>query len=269
MREITDAGYDIWIKELNGGPRSRVTLDEGHDRMPRWAPDGESVTFLSDRAGDLDVWSRRTDGTGEAELVFDSESRLADAFRSPDGEWIVVRTAANPNIGQSVGARDILALRPGVDSVPLPLLATQEFAEQDPAISPGGRWLAYTSDETGGFEVFVRPFPDVESGKWQVSTEGGMMPLWAHSGRELFFRNSDTRDVMAAQIETDSGFQAVGLETLFTVPRGCLLRAGNDITPDDERFLMVRPYGGEADETATEVIVVENFFEELKEQVGG
>ncbi len=81
------------------------------------------------------------------------------------------------------------------------------------------RWLAYTSTETGSTEVFVRPFPDVDSGRWQVSTAGGMMPEWAHSGRELFFVDG-SRALVAAQVETDSGFQVGEKETLFTLPPG-------------------------------------------------
>ena len=268
LRARTEAGLDIWIKELDDGPLSRLTFHEGEERMPRWAPDGRTVTFLSDRGGDQDVWSRAADGTGEAELLFNHDVFLAQGFLSPDGEWLIMRTGGT---GGVAGGRDILALRPGVDSVPLPLLAS-ELDEAAPALSPDGHWLAYDSNETGRWEVFVRPFPEVNAGKWQVSTEGGHGPLWAHSGRELFFVNN-VGEMVVAQIETASGFRVRERQMLFAIPRGYEGRSDDsfivglyDIASDDERFLMARPFQ-DAEEISNELILVQNFFEELKARV--
>ena len=121
LKEETQAGDDIWVKQLPDGPLSRLTFDPGVDMRPRWAPDGETVTFLSNRSGNMDLWSQRADGTGEPELLFDGGSVLnnGQGFWSPDGEWLVLRTGGT---GGVVGGRDILALRPGVDSEPLSLL---------------------------------------------------------------------------------------------------------------------------------------------------
>ena len=259
LRAANDGNLDIWIKELDDGPYSRLTFDEGPDWSPHWTPDGRAVTFTSARAGDdLDVWTKRADGTGEAELLYDDETGLVEGFWGPDGEWLVLRRG---------GARDILALRPGVDSVAQPLLA-EDYLESEPALSPDGRWLAYISNETGQYEVYVRPFPDVDSGRWQVSTEGGVMPVWAHSGRELFF-NDGNRGVVAAQVDTDSGFRVGAKETLFTIPPGYLASTANTlygVAPDDQRFLMARFY--QADEGASsQLILVKNWFEELKRRV--
>ncbi len=227
LKSLTDGNDDIRVKELDDGPYSRLTFYEGVDMRPRWTPDGESVTFLSNRSGSWDLWSRRADGTGVDEVVFEGGTLLnvGQAFWGPEGEWLVLRTGGTAGI---VGGRDIFALRPGVDSIALPLLA-EEYDEQQPALSPDGLWLAYTSTEAGSTElteVFVRPFPDVDSGRWQVSTAGGMMPLWAHSGRELFFVDG-SRALVAAQVETDSGFQVGEKETLFTLPPGYL---GNPVS---------------------------------------
>ena len=272
LKAETDAGADIWVKQLPDGPLSRLTFHEGVDTRPRWAPDGEAVTFLSDRSGNWDVWSQRADGTGEPQVLFEGESLLnaGVAFWSPDGEWLVLRTGGSGGV-VGVGGRHILALRPGVDSVPLPLL-TEEYDEQGPALSPDGRWLAYVSTETGSQEVFVRPFPDVDSGKTQVSTDGGSMPVWAHSGRELFYVDGN-RAFVATQVETDPSFQVGAKETLFTLPAGypsAAPLAVYDIAPDDQRFLMVRPYQGDSQEEAgspSRPILVQNFFEELKARV--
>ena len=116
-------------------------------------------------------WARPGDGTGTAELVFDFEEGIAQAFWSPDGEWLVFRTAGVAGVE---GGRDIFALRPDVDSVPTPLM-TADFDEIYPALSPDGRWIAYASNETGRYEVYIRPFPDVESGRWQISPQGGFV----------------------------------------------------------------------------------------------
>ncbi len=173
------------------------------------------------------------------------------------------------------GARDILAVRPGVDSVAQPLLA-EEYDESAPAISWDGRWIAYVSTETDREEVFVRPFPDVDSGKIQVSTQGGVMPYWAHNGEELFFVEPSTLDMMAARFETTPRFRVVEREPLFTIPPlyatspvGLLY----DVTQDDQRFLMARPYlAGGAEEgdggEANRFVLVQNFFEELRQRVG-
>ena len=165
FRDMADGG-DIWIKELDDGPLYRFTFDAGRDGAPRWAPDGETVTFLSDRAGTLSIWSKRADGVGEPEMLMDYQRSIAEAFWSPDGAWLIFRAAAGGG-----ASRDILGFRPGVDSAAVPLVAT-DFMERAAALSPDGRWLAYTSDETGQLEVYVRPFPDVNTGRWLVSNRG-------------------------------------------------------------------------------------------------
>ena len=264
FNSMGEDNQDIWIKHLPDGPLERLTFDEDADFRPFWTPDGQTVTYFSGPLGDSNVWSKRADGTGEAVLVLDEERPFAQGSWSPDGEWLVLRAGATVEMG--LGLRDILAFRPGEDSAAVPLVATPEFAEGAPALSPDGRWLAYSSDETGSYEVFVRPLPDVNSTRVLVSRDGGRGPLWAYSGRELFFVDED-RGLVAAQFDPGSG-QVQAQETLFTIPAGYHVNPGDnfyDITSDDQRFLMVRPYEGEA--AATEVIVVENFFEELKDRV--
>ncbi len=263
---VVERNQDIWIKHLPDGPLERLTFAEDEDFRPFWTPDGQTVTYFSGPVGDRNVWSKSADGTGEAVLVLDEERPFAQGSWSPDGEWLVLRAAANEAVG--LGLRDILAFRPGEDSAAIPLVATPEFAEGEPALSPDERWLAYSSDETGRREVFLRPLPDVNSARVRISRDGGLGPLWAHSGRELFFVDED-RGLVAAQFDAGSG-QVLAQETLFTVPAEYYVNRGDnfyDITSDDQRFLMVRPYEGEGEAAATEVIVVENFFEELKERV--
>jgi Tol biopolymer transport system component len=172
-----------------------------------------------------------------------------------------------------MGARDILAFRPGVDSVATPLVADPTYLEEGPDLSPDGRWLAYTSTETGRHEVFVRPFPDVESGKWQVSREGGIQPLWGPDGLELFFLQDPqggAATMMTARLRTEPEFEVLGIDALFTPPEGYVSATnGNfyDVTPDGQRFLM----GRVVDESGVvpRLVLVQNFFELLRAEVGG
>ena len=140
-----------------------------------------------------------------------------------------------------------------------------EFAEDQPTLSPDGRWLAYVSDETGQDEIYVVPFPNAGDAKWAVSTSGGGEPLWSHSGRELFYRNGQG-EMVAVQVETEPTFSPGQSEVLFseTQFQSGLNDAQYDVTPDDERFIMIRRVGGEA---GSHLIWVQNFFEELKERM--
>jgi hypothetical protein len=151
----------------------------------------------------------------------------------------------------------------------IPLVASPDFAEAAPAVSPDGGWLAYSSNETGRDEVFVRPFPNTDSMRVRVSTDGGIAPVWAKSGRELFFVGAD-RTMVAAQFDPASG-RVLDKETLFSLPVGYPAAGANsfyDVSSDGERFLMVRPYVDDTqDEASAGWVLVQNFFEELKARV--
>ena len=138
-------------------------------------------------------------------------------------------------------SRDIV-LRHWGDTSVTPLVADSAHAEQIPELSPDGRWLAYASDESGRSEVYVRPFPKVGDGKWQVSRSGGSGPRWAHSGRELFYRNfGDT--LMAVAVVPGASFVAGREVALFDVRRFANRFSTwfYDVAPDDKRFLYLRP----------------------------
>jgi Tol biopolymer transport system component len=247
---------DIWIKELDRGPMSRLTFGDYSDIRPVWTPDGRAVAFSSDRAGNFDLYQRRADGTGTDSLIVDLEQPVFEAVWSHDGEWLVLRAG-------SAGSRDIFALRMGRDTVPRPLL-TGPYDEDSPALSPDGRWLAYVSEETGRREVFVRPFPDVDSGKWQVSTTGGASPVWAHSGRELFFMNG-SRELVSQGIASGAAFQRGELRVLFSLAGYREVPFGRSfgVSMDDRRFLMVRPKAGIGTERDLVPVVVENWMDEV------
>ena len=267
---LTDLGTDIWIKQLPTGPMSRLTLYDGEDQSPAWTRDGRAITFLSDRPAStnaarltdrFNLWEQAADHTGEPRLRWQNDGP-ADVVPSRDGQWIVLSTA------KSTGAsaqRDILAARPGVDSVARTLVATG-YDESGAALSPDSRWLAYVSNEQGTNEVFVRPFPDVNGGKWQVSRGGGSAPLWAHDGRELFYVANGKMNVV--RVDPGPPFSAEPPRVLFAIPdrvrAGSLVRGTFAITPDGQRFLMVRD-NRRADMAGTPtLVVVQSFFDELR-----
>jgi hypothetical protein len=259
-------GGEIWIKELDRGPLSRLTFAPSAEGAPIWSSDGRTVLFISDRGGSgTDVWERRADGTGEDRMVLDAERSVVELSTGGDGTWIVFRAAAPPS-------RDIVGQRPGVDGPATMLLASTDFDEVAPALSPDGRWLAYTSFETGAPQVYVRPFPDVDQGRWQVSSGGGgSTPRWSHSGTELFY--ATTNGWIAARIDTRAGFRVVDTQDIpwsSPVPPVSTDVAGGwyDISPDDQRILAVRA-ANTVGEVAVEpeLILVQNFFEELKARV--
>jgi serine/threonine-protein kinase len=151
-----------------------------------------------------------------------------------------------------------------------PFLQTQ-FKEGAPVFSPDGHWLAYTSNETGQFEVYVQPFPG-PGAKWQISTEGGDQPVWARNGRELFYRQEDK--MMAVEVTTRPTFSARTPALLFaghylhrSLHHSPLDPAPYDVTPDGRRFLMIQSDPQEP--SATQINVVLNWFEELKRRVPG
>ena len=250
-------GGDIWIKDIDGGLFSRLTFD-GNSNSPKWSHDGRSILYRSEAELSYDIRVRRADGTGPAEMLLAWYRDIGHARWSNDSEWMLIAT--DPPL-------DVYAIRPGTDSVPMPLL-TEEFSEAAPVLSPDGRWLAYVSNESGRSEVYVRSFPNVRDTKRQVSTEGGVEPMWAHSGDELFFKNP-ARQLVAVTVRTVPTFVVVQRQALFTVDPGIanfLTMARYDVAPDDQRFLMFRPpVNGDS---LPGVTVVENFLEEVKARVG-
>jgi serine/threonine-protein kinase len=269
VKMSTEAGEDIWVKELDGGPLSRLTFDDGVDRRPQWTHDGAHIFYNSDRAGEAashyDLWMQAADGTGTPELLLDLEASILEARMAPDDSTFVLRLGG---LSGSVGVRDLVTLRLG-ETEPRPV-AAEPYDEKGVALSPSGRWVAYESTETGRDEVYVRPFPDAQGGKWQVSTGGGINPKWAHSENELFFVNGNG-EMVAAQTQTAGGFRVGERRTLFSVADRFLNAQPNyaswDVAPDDQRFIMLQVGGGNSDEVGR-LVVVQNFFRELEERMG-
>jgi Tol biopolymer transport system component len=273
LRRLLDDNLDIWVKDLPEGPLRRITFTEDEQRVPFWTPDGSRVTYFSiteENGGE--VWWTRADGAGEPELLVASAPGFSQGAWSPDGRWLVLRTSAVQAPNEEVpGTRDLMVFSPGVDSTPRPLLASPEWAEADPAFSRDGRWLAYVSNETGEDQVFVRPFPNVEAAKIQVSRNGGASPRWSHGGEHLFYVDPNGTMVEVA-FEADAGFRVLERTSLYTAaPASAPVRAGInvlDVAPGDERFLTARMLTGNlVGFGQLRLVLVQNFAEELRRRV--
>jgi serine/threonine protein kinase/Tol biopolymer transport system component len=261
---------DIWVWDLARKTMTRLTFDKGTDYQPIWTPDSMQVLFWSEREGDFGaIFRKRADGTGEVEmLVADPDRQLYPWALSSDGKTLVVLDTTNPNT-----RADISMLSMEGDHERKPLLQ-QEYMETQAKISPDGRWMAYVSNESGRNEIYVRSFPEIDKGRWQVSTDGGVSPLWAPNGSELFYIGEDD-SVMTVAVETGTAFSAATPEKLFS--RTPYLGGGStpgtpwDVHPDGKRFLMLKRAAAESDESAggipRKINIVLNWDEELKQRV--
>ncbi len=247
----------IWLYDLSRETLTRFTFEGDTNIRPVWIPDGKRIAFTSDKEGPLNIFWQLADGSGGRERLTSSEYTQFPISSSADGQLLAF-VEVNPTT-----QRDISLLRLG-DRKVQPFLRTR-FNETLPRFSPDGRWLAYASDESGRYEVYVQPYPG-PGGKWQISTEGGTEPVWSRNGRELFYRSGDK--MMAADVTTQSSFSAGTPKVLFERHyQGTAVPTPNyDVSPDGQRFLMLKP--SEAAEAApTQINVVLNWFEELKRKV--
>jgi eukaryotic-like serine/threonine-protein kinase len=253
---------DIWIWDLVRKTLTRLTFDLGIDDLPVWSPDGKQIAFLAFRNDRFGIFRKAVDGTGKE----DPFSSPADRFFGP---WSWLDNGKILVLEERSGSKNIGILSTEGASKWKPLLE-EKYNEEQPHISPDGRWMSYVSDESGQAEVYVRPFPDVNKGKWQVSTSGGHSPRWSRDGRMLFYRSDDT--VMAASVRTDPTFS---FETPGALFRGTYVSESEtsywDISPDGKRFLMIKPPASTGAVPTAEgprkINIVLNWFEELKQRV--
>jgi len=254
-------GEDIWIKELDSGPLTRLTTHPARDNLPAWTLDGESVIFSSisrrEEEPSLDLYVKPADGSQPEELLLAEELLLFNVHSSASGNWWVLQCGDYGEV--------IRGFRPGVDTMTIPLLVGDTLKGGAPHLSPDGQFLAYVSDESGQHEVYVRPFPHVEADRWRVSTDGGISPVWAHSGEELLYLTPDNL-MVSAGVETTPSFHVSERRVLFALRPGYWRTPGVrmfDLAPDDQRFLMIRAV---QDPLAASVrmILVQNWLEEFK-----
>jgi serine/threonine protein kinase len=239
---------DIWVADLARGSFSRLTF--GSRRCcPVWSPKGDRIVFRVERGAAADLYQKLASGAGQEELLWkdDRENIATDWAR--DGRYIVFQ-ATDPQT-----KHDLWALPTSGERKPIPLFHT-EFNEAQGRVSPNGQWIAYTSDESGKPEVYVRSFPTA-SGKWPVSTAGGADPRWRADGKELYFISAD-RKLMAVSVEQRPGFEAGIPVPLFDVRVSGLtdVRSHYAASADGQRFLINTSI---EDRTASPTAVVVNW----------
>jgi eukaryotic-like serine/threonine-protein kinase len=249
QRIVPDAN-DIWSIDLVRGVPSRFTFSPDVDDDPVWSPDGTTIAFSSTRDDVPGIYQKPASRPGADTLLFTNHAPVHPSAWSPDGRFLLFEQTS------AASASDIWVLPLHGDHSPHPYLATS-FSEEDARFSPNGKWVAYTSNESGGNEVYVQSFPDPHE-KVQISNGGGVSPRWAPSGRELYFLAIDRR-LMAVKVTTGNALQAGTPIPLFdtSVDLGA-----NRYAPDYDgrRFLL---NVGAAETGAAPLVVVLNWAEHL------
>jgi Tol biopolymer transport system component len=246
----------IWVKQLPTGAFSRLTFGDTVNLRPTWSADGRSLVYVGNaNTNGGTPMIRRADGTGTATTLVRTTFSFGQTFQTHDGKWLIARRSFF-----EAGKGDIYGVRAG-DSTLVPLVAGPA-SEIHPAVSPDGRWLAYMSDESGTPEVYVRPFPDASSARWQVSIAGGAEPVWSHSGKELFYRGTN-ETLMTVAVHPGATFSFDQPKALFSTRAYVTINPiqSYDVSPDDKRFLFLRET---APNERNELIVVQNWTAEMK-----
>ena len=198
---------DLWLVELARGVTSRFTFDPGNDIYPVWSPDGSRIVFGSDREGGVPTCIRSGQTAWGSRNPSSSRARTCcrTVFRP---------TGASSSTAPSSNGRSQIGIVPLVGEQTLRLFDPSRFIQFGSQVSPDGRWLAYNTDESGRFEVYVQSFPAPGGGKWQISKDGGWFPRWRRDGRELFYYASDER-LMAVPVRSATRLDVGAAVPLF------------------------------------------------------
>jgi serine/threonine-protein kinase len=246
---------EIWVYDSERGTRSRLTSAGGTD--PVWTPDGHRVVFATGGGG---LYWTPADGSGEPEPLLQEDRTVSPHSWSPDGSVLALYEITPDS------ARDIWMLKRTDTGFEAESFLATIYNERSPAFSPDGRWIAYTSDESGRDEIYVRPYPG-PGGKWPISRGGGREPVWSVSGTTLYFRQGTT--IMSVEVQTHGQIVAGEPRVMVAGDYGVEFTSTGsqtyDVAPDGERFVMTQ---GVEYTAPRRIRVVLNWFEELKERVG-
>ena len=268
-------GWDTWIWDFTSETRTHLTVGERGGLYPTWTPNGERIAYYN-RAGDID-W-KAANNTGSPERLAESpgdqgSDGVHPQFFTPTGAELVFQEQDNPETGHNLG---MIAVEDAAEPI---WLLREPFNERNAELSPNGRWLAYESDESGQYEIYVRPFPNVDDDRVLVSNASGVEPLWSRDGRELFYIvTAGAGGVPMLMVVT---LEEVGTDLTVDARRPLIawpyranvgnLRFGRnyDVSLDGRRFLAIKDeaIAGDSAAPSSQIIVVLNWLEELKERV--
>ncbi len=235
---------DIYVWSFAGRTLTRLTFEPGIQFVPLWSPDGQRIAYMSEQG----LFVRSADGAGEAEQLVAGKELLPWSWTA-DGRIVLQQSGP--------GSQDVSVVAADGGATPEPLLH-EDFKEARPTLSPDGRWLAYESDESGRTEIYVRPFPNVTDGKWQVSAGGGENPKWTRDGRTLYFLSPTA--LVAVPIGTQADFRWGKPRNVLDRNRYMTPQASRDydLSPDGDRVLMLKDQGAAAGTATARFVVVQN-----------
>jgi Tol biopolymer transport system component len=222
---------DLWLSDVASGASSQFTFSRALDLNPVWSPDGSRIVWGSNREGPYDLYWKAASGAGQDELLLKSSYTKVPTNWSLDGRFIIYYEI-NPKT-----KRDIWVLPLFGDKKPFPFLQT-ESNEIGGRLSPDGRWMAYATDESTAYEVYVQGFP-AAGGKKRVSTKGGIGPYWRRDGKELFYYAPDGK-LMAVEVKSGTSFEVGAPRALFEFRSGSAIPTNGPytVTADGQRFLL-------------------------------
>jgi Tol biopolymer transport system component len=257
VERVEKNNTDIWLIDMARNTPTRFTFDLGFDRAPIWAPDGSRIVFSSTRSGPLDLYVKPASGSTSEELLLKTSGAKFPTDWSSDGKLILYTELS------AKGKNDIWILPLEGDRTPKPFLL-DDFNEFGAKLSPDGKWIAYSSDDSGQQQVYVQPFPG-PGGKYQVSTAGGSHPKWRRDGKEVFYLSSDGK-LMAVEVKAGSTFEVLTAKPLFDTHVKGLASMGLDsrdnyaVSGDGQRFLI----NDETQTSSPPITVVLNWTADLK-----
>jgi serine/threonine protein kinase len=263
--DIGATGFEhaIWLWDVPRQTLTPLNVDPGDETQPVWTPDGRRLVFRSERGGSPNIYWQPSDGSGSAEPLFPTPRPQFPYSVSPDGTRLFLAQLSPPT-QSDIGVLMLQGRR-------LELLIDTPFYEFGAEVSPDGRWLAYQSNESGQYEIYVRPLPDVTRGRWQISTSGGARPAWARNGQELYYIDSDER-MTAVLVHPTATTLAAGTPTTILPPRyvvnapGTTYARGYDVAADG-RFLMIKNEDLGDRSQGSGPVVIHKWSEELRRVV--
>ena len=261
---LDDGNVEVWILDLARGTQRRLTFSPGMDALPLWTPDGRRIIFMSTRSGVLNWYSQAADGAGAVERLTTSANEQRPTSITSDATRLFGFEVGAVIVAQATMAGGAGSRAWSSEQVVQPL-----FNGFFPEISPDGRFVAYKSGESGRDEIYVRPFPQVDAGRWQISAMGGSRAAWARNGRELFYIDP-SMSLMRVPVSTSGSTFSAGnpakvFDATYAEPNPS---RHYDVSPDGRRFLMLKEMTArDPNATPASMVVVEHWFEDLKQRV--